>query len=450
MDDPFYRQHLAQLNDSNPVKATEDIKNAQGQLLLRAGHVLDQTSIDKIVKFKLLKPIETCIALENQLTAQGLYDTIESFFCSDPSGVVLWENANDEVLLMDCCQRAGSYSLLMQKMTVLADRLPRLHRKALFGAWCAQRIFAINGESVERIYEAFIAGLVHDVGKLHLNPDYIESRRKLEPEEWRQLQAHPLISYQVVRNIPGLSAEICQAVRDHHESVDGTGYPANKVASAIGSLAQILHLLDSTFAIYERNFKPKKKSLSDLIPIIQVSQHYRFNPKASALVVLLKHIPHTGTAYTPDRFFGDLVEYVEKKNHYIIEFVALASELNRAVGYNHNNKKLIGLQNILLHIHITMARSGLIDSTYADWLSQAGEADLTDTACREVEDVSLMLLEMLHHCEKFKVQMQLYLESDKEQPFIGDIADINQRLNALVVPTPGDRLSDFMQEVVVT
>ncbi len=442
MDDRFYSHHLATMNDVNGVVATEDIKNAQGQLLVPAGHAINHAALDKIIKFKLLKPLEGSVALEQQLNHESLYAAIEHLFISDDSKRDAWQTFNNKELLTDCCKRACGFPILLQKITVLANQLPNLHEKALFSAWFAMSIYAKNGEPTTLIHEAFIAGLIHDIGKLHLNPDYFTENRELEPHEWRQLQAHPLISYQVAKNVPGLSDTICNAVMDHHESIDGTGYPANKLEKNIHPLAQILHLIDSTYAIYSKHFKPRMKSLSDLIPIIQVNQHYRYNRNASALMVLLKSIPTSKQAFTPLDKLDQLINYVKDKNNFIIDFLDKTSVLNTRVGYTHHNKKIISLQNILLHIHITMARSGLLDNAYINWLSQENAQGIQDN-CREIEDTSLMLTEIIHHCKNFKLHLNLLIQEGAEEKFLPVLTDIHNHIDTLH-PPPVEQFSELL------
>ncbi len=446
MDDKFYGRHLAKVNDVNGVTATQDIRNDQGQMLLPAGQALNHQAIDKIVKFKLLKPLENCIAINSQLDSKSLYSSFESLILSNASTSIIFATTSRQEELLRCCEEVEQFPLVMQKLTVLKSQFPTLFHKALYCAWFAMNIYIQNGESPNDIKDAFIAGLMHDIGMLHLNPDFVESERRLEPEEWRQLQAHPLISLQVVKNIPGLSPNVCSAVAEHHESIDGTGYPAAKVAKQICSLAQILHLLDSTYAIFEKHFKPRNRTLCDLVPIIQMNQHYRYNPNASVLIVLFKYAKPTIECFTPPELIDSLIDYVTQKNNYVIQFLKVSVALNKLVGFQHNEKKLIGLQNILLHIHICLARSGLINSAYIESLKQTS-LDGTEQAHREIEDASIMLSEIIHHCDKLKIYLGLYLQECKDQKNSEEIAAIGRELNLLVRPQTTANFSNYMMDL---
>ncbi len=433
MDDRFYGRHLVDINESRGVVTSEDIRNDQGQMILPSGTSLNKDSIDRVVKFKLLKPLDNCIDITDQMTDKSLYAAINDFYTNEPSGVSIYTAIDVYAPLTLCCKYAASFSIIMQKLTVLESQFPKLFEKALYCGWLAMCIYIKRGKSEQETKDAFIAGLMHDIGMLHLNPDFVESTRKLEPEEWRQLQAHPLISFQVVKNIPGLSNNVCRAIAEHHESIDGTGYPAAKVSTQICSLAQLLHLLDSTYAIYEKNFKPRNRTLSDLIPIIQMNQHYRDNKNADMLIVLFKNIDTTTECFTPPEFIAVLIDLVKQKNSYVIHFLATAKEINNVVGYKHAERKLMSLQNIFLHIHICLTRSGLIDSSYITYIERSQtNTEIQDH--REIEDTSIMLREIIHHCSKLQMALKLYIEECANDTWKEQLSDIEAALSSIPRP----------------
>jgi len=204
MDDTFYTHHLSEVSQSHRVTASENICNEQGQLIASKGQCIDSRTSERLLKFKLLKPLEESIDIEQQIDADSLYLTIESFFLSDPSRSKIWQSKNDEALVKRCCQFLCEKTILRQKLTVLSLQFPSLFDKGLFGAWFGAIVFKGMAGTEDDAINAFVAGMMHDIGMLHLNPDFVESNRPLTANEWRQLQAHPIIGREILINTPDL------------------------------------------------------------------------------------------------------------------------------------------------------------------------------------------------------------------------------------------------------
>lgn len=76
-------------------------------------------------------------------------------------------------------------------------------------------------KEVEGIY---IAGLLHDIGKIILDRGVINSKNLTEVE-MNEIKKHPQISYNIISKIKFPWKDIADLVRHHHERVDGKGYP---------------------------------------------------------------------------------------------------------------------------------------------------------------------------------------------------------------------------------
>ena len=77
--------------------------------------------------------------------------------------------------------------------------------------------------------EAFIAGYVHDIGKVGVPMAILEAPRALTPAERRLMQDHPVIGAALLAQVwPESSSAVQLAVRCHHERVDGAGYPLGR------------------------------------------------------------------------------------------------------------------------------------------------------------------------------------------------------------------------------
>ena len=113
-------------------------------------------------------------------------------------------------------------------------------RVAAIGRRLAEQL-GLPSEEVEAVY---LAGLLHDVGKIGVSDDILRKPGKLTDDEFTQIQQHPMIGYQILGGISRLR-HVLPGVRSHHESMDGSGYPDGLAGDEIPPMARILAVADS-------------------------------------------------------------------------------------------------------------------------------------------------------------------------------------------------------------
>lgn len=85
---------------------------------------------------------------------------------------------------------------------------------------------------------------LHDVGKIVVPDQILLKPGKPTPEEWLQIQRHPEVGFEMLKNIPALPAATLEVVRHHHERWDGSGYPSRLTSEAIPWLARLFSVVD--------------------------------------------------------------------------------------------------------------------------------------------------------------------------------------------------------------
>lgn len=107
---------------------------------------------------------------------------------------------------------------------------------------------------VERLYSA---AMFHDIGKAKIPLTVLDKPGRLDDSERALIETHPAVGYDVLRGNPGISPEILDAVRHHHEFLDGSGYPDALCAASISDIVRILTISDIFAALIEhRSYKP--------------------------------------------------------------------------------------------------------------------------------------------------------------------------------------------------
>jgi len=110
--------------------------------------------------------------------------------------------------------------------------------------------------------EIEIAAKLHDIGKAIIDPAILKKRTCLTEAEWEILKAHPLISTHILEtgNFP---KSILSLVLNHHERVDGKGYPNCRLGNNIPIGARIISLADAYDAMTAGNTYRKTKSAEE-------------------------------------------------------------------------------------------------------------------------------------------------------------------------------------------
>lgn len=107
---------------------------------------------------------------------------------------------------------------------------------------------------IKRLYSA---AMFHDIGKAAIPAAILNKPGKLDPEERRLIETHPAAGYQALNGTAGISSEVLDAVRHHHEYLDGSGYPDRLGAGQISDAVRILTISDIFAALIEdRRYKP--------------------------------------------------------------------------------------------------------------------------------------------------------------------------------------------------
>jgi putative nucleotidyltransferase with HDIG domain len=102
-----------------------------------------------------------------------------------------------------------------------------------------------------------ISGLLHDIGKARIPVAILDKPSKLDPEELAVVRQHSQLGFEALRGTDGLHAEMLEMVRDHHELLDGSGYPQGVSGSEISDLTRVITITDIFGALIEfRPYKP--------------------------------------------------------------------------------------------------------------------------------------------------------------------------------------------------
>jgi HD-GYP domain-containing protein (c-di-GMP phosphodiesterase class II) len=112
------------------------------------------------------------------------------------------------------------------------------------------------GWSEDRLLGLRLASLVHDIGKIKIPSEILTKPTRLTPAEMAMIREHPETAYIILKDIP-FTWPVAEIVRQHHEMMDGSGYPQGLTADEILPEARVMAVSDIVEAMASaRPYRP--------------------------------------------------------------------------------------------------------------------------------------------------------------------------------------------------
>ena len=125
------------------------------------------------------------------------------------------------------------------------DEYTRGHseRVAFISRWIAERLTDEFSLEEEQIHKVYLAGLLHDIGKLGIEEVVLRKKGRLNTEEFDRIKKHPSIGAGILDGIKQMR-DIVPGVLYHHERIDGKGYPYGLVGEQLPLMGKIIQIAD--------------------------------------------------------------------------------------------------------------------------------------------------------------------------------------------------------------
>ncbi|WP_210546379.1 HD-GYP domain-containing protein [Rhodoferax sp. PAMC 29310] len=264
-DQQHFTQAVAKLGETQVVVAHCAIFNDSGVKIVDKGVAINQALYKRLTQHKLSAPIENCVASANGLTGDSLRDDAKLILDSKPLFGRMAPDNKTRDLFLDALQTLPLPAPIALQLTIARDLHPPIYqhllRTALTAAWLSKTPLLSRFD----VNAAVMAGMLHDIGMLHVDPRLMQPSKTLNREQRRQLYVHPLVSTALIERHHQYPKEVVRAVREHHEYLDGSGYPRNLTGDAIGPLARILGIAQVVAAMFSSNLPGAELRLSVLL-----------------------------------------------------------------------------------------------------------------------------------------------------------------------------------------
>ncbi|HEY2926129.1 HD-GYP domain-containing protein, partial [Piscinibacter sp.] len=253
---PHYLDHVVAVGESHGVEASVDIVAGNGTKLLSRGARIDAVVRERLLQHKLRQPLEDCVRVIGGVIPERFGPIAERLLERHPVLRALCAVAHVQPVpasLVKLRLSVPMQSLLTVYCEHKEDQLEHTVGVSMLALALARRL--LPGE-IERHRTLAMAGLVHDVGELYIDPQCLRPGARVGPREWKHIVTHPVVGHRVLRDMVGAGAGIAEAVLNHHERLDGFGYPRGIGGDALALDGQILAAAEWLMALVDSGRAP--------------------------------------------------------------------------------------------------------------------------------------------------------------------------------------------------
>ena len=206
------------------------------------------------VKTSLYELVEETLNEPRSATLKALSETVDS--------LITGYSQHPEILKSIALISFKNYTTAIHSVNVMALTL----------GFCFYSNF-----KMEKTRRLGLSALLHDVGKTEIPTTILKAPRKLTDHEFRIMKTHPTIGNVIIREKNKLGGDIPQGALEHHEKLDGSGYP--KGTRNISYVGQMLGIIDCYEALTneDRPYRQAREPLETLKFLKDDVQTGKFN-----------------------------------------------------------------------------------------------------------------------------------------------------------------------------
>jgi HD-GYP domain-containing protein (c-di-GMP phosphodiesterase class II) len=281
-DDGQYLNAIASCGDKRPLVVSQPIYTAAGVKLLDTGAKVDSRILDRLFGHRLAEPIDRCVASEDAVRPKDLVARARELVAAAPllahfeAGLEAQSSKLWAAFL--ACPLPPAIAI---RLTVARDTAATVYEHSLRAAFVALFIGTRARFSQGDLQVLATAALLHDIGMMHADRTLYGDEKPLDTAGRRGLYAHPVTGQLIAQREPSLSPVIATAIAQHHERLDGTGYPRGLAGEAIGKLGRVLMLVEVVLAMVEHHGEQPELRLS---PVLRLN-HRSFDARFSEIVL---------------------------------------------------------------------------------------------------------------------------------------------------------------------
>ena len=246
-----YLGAIAQMARQRQVVVTQTVVSESGAPLLEKGTVLDGGLLELLAGHRLQAPLDASLEVSEPVDIGLLHVEVTRLLSEHPLGRLLAADLGAEGAMLGRALRQMPWPHPARfKMTVVQSQLPTLFEHSVLMAMVSIFLAIRAGWDEAQCAKLAAAALLHDVGMLYMSNAWADAEYRLSERERVQLAAHSITGSMVVQTMGAYPFSVEDAVLEHHECMDGSGYPRHLMGEAISPMGRILVVAEVVSAFF--------------------------------------------------------------------------------------------------------------------------------------------------------------------------------------------------------
>lgn len=258
---------VVDLGARQPVVTSQPIFNANGIKLLEGGVRVAPDLYERLVTHRLAQPLDECIDTEKSVDGKALREAAVEAMQRWPFFARMAPEGRTREIVLEAIASVPLPKPVALHLTLARDTRADLYEHSVLMALLAAHLVRESGTSFRDIGVAAAAGLLHDMGMLHIDPHLLDSDERLSGDRLKPVYVHPVTSSLLIGRFADYPKAAVRAVVEHHERMDGSGYPRGLAGDAISPLGRVLSLAEVVTAMFDGEREQPEQRVSLLLRI---------------------------------------------------------------------------------------------------------------------------------------------------------------------------------------
>jgi hypothetical protein len=240
---------ILEASQTKSIIASRDIFDISGTKLWARDLPVSQALQRKLLDRQLRQPLESCLLAEDGVTAHSLVQSLQALLERDtPLAPLLRPHAAK--LVREAAQ-LPLHSVAQLLLTAGQAARPASFDHAVHAMALNGSLTISHGGSTQELRIAMLCGLLHDLGEMYIAPEHGEADadQALDFQSYQHLVVHPHVGMLLLEQLTDYPSVMARAVAEHHERLDGSGYPHCLERSQLSPQGRQLAVTEAVLAV---------------------------------------------------------------------------------------------------------------------------------------------------------------------------------------------------------
>ncbi len=266
-ESPAFLRAVDEMSARRPVATSRAIYNHQGIKLLEGGVQVDGRLYDRLLAHRLSGPLDESLGSDAPVTGAQLREAAEAAMARQPFFGLMGPPGRVRGMLLQAIEAIPLPAPVAFHLTLARETRPAIFDHGILMALLCAHLVREGGAPIHDMTVAATAGLLHDLGMLHIDAGLFDADKRLSADALRPLYAHPVTSSMLIARFHEYPTSVARAMLEHHELLDGSGYPRGLVGDAISPLGRLLSLCEVVTAMFDGDRERPDQRVSLLLRV---------------------------------------------------------------------------------------------------------------------------------------------------------------------------------------